>query len=183
MEAELKKKSALNMSNVASRQLTRECIQTALLHLMQDTTFEKITVTSIINRSGVSRAGFYRNYSSKEEVLQEIARTAYEGLTAFITNEKYKGNTFQWYLDFFEIAKVNSDLFKLLVQAKVPHEHIFHAESSFQQLFANQTPKERYRSIAIGNALKEVTLDWFSHGTKESPEEMAGIMMELFHFF
>lgn len=179
--ADSRKKTALKMSNLESRQFTRECIQTALLRLMQDTTFEKITVTAIINRSGVSRAGFYRNYASKEEVLQEMAQITYEGLTAFITDEKYTTNTYQWYLDFFNAAQDNAELFKLLIHAKVPHEYLFHAESSFLQLFANQTAKEHYHSIAIGSALKEITLDWFSHGRPESPEEMASLFMEMFH--
>ena len=175
------KTSTLQMYNQESRQLTRECIQTALLRLLQGRTFEKITVTSIIKLSGVSRAGFYRNYASKEDVLQEIVYSAYERLTEFITAEKYKNNTYQWYLDLFQAAHDNSELFKLLIQAKVPHEYIFHAESFFQQLFAHQTAKERYRTIAVGNALKEIILDWFSHGMKESPEEMASLFMEMFH--
>ena len=53
--------------------------------------------------------------------------------------------------------------------------------SPVYQLFPTQTVKGHYHFIAIGNALKEVIIDWFQNGMKESPEEMASIFMELFY--
>ena len=72
METELKKRKVLRLSNEESHRLTRECICTALIFLMDKQPFDKITITSIIERSGVSRAAFYRNYSSKEDVMRDI---------------------------------------------------------------------------------------------------------------
>lgn len=72
------KKENMRKSNQESKSLTRQYIKTALLYLMKETTYDKITVTAIINRAGVSRAGFYRNYSSKEEVLEDISATYVE---------------------------------------------------------------------------------------------------------
>ena len=54
-------KSVLNLSNQESKQLTRECIRTALLQLLKNESFENITITSINKRAGLSRAGSYRN--------------------------------------------------------------------------------------------------------------------------
>ena len=50
----------------------RECITSALFSLMEKYPFEEITVTDIINKAGVSRMGFYRNYSSKENVVESF---------------------------------------------------------------------------------------------------------------
>lgn len=180
-ETELNKKSVLRMSNMESKQLTRECIITALLYLMKDVPFEKITVTSIIERSGVSRAGFYRNFTSKEDVLEEIAKMAHDELSASIADEKYKNNPYQWYVDFFQAIVEHPDIFDLLIQAKVPHDYLFNATTLTQQSDAPQTAKEHYFAIAASNALKEIIIDWFQNGMKESPEEMAEILMELFY--
>lgn len=76
-----KKRETLKRLNQESNQITRECIQTGLLELMALETFDHITVTSIIQRAGVSRGGFYRNYKSKEEVLQETPEEMAEILT------------------------------------------------------------------------------------------------------
>ena len=74
-QSELKKKEALRLSNAESKALTRSCIRTALLMLLGEKRYEDITTTEIIKKSGVSRAGFYRNYRSKLEVIQELHTT------------------------------------------------------------------------------------------------------------
>ncbi len=57
-----------------SRQLTKECLQLALVDLMAEKPFEKITVTELVLKSGVSRQSFYRNYESKEDILKICIR-------------------------------------------------------------------------------------------------------------
>ena len=63
----------LQEANTESNRLTREAIRTGLIMLMHNNKYDRITVTDIIKRAGVSRSGFYRNYQSKEEVLDEVA--------------------------------------------------------------------------------------------------------------
>ena len=64
-----------NLSNKEANKVTRECLQTALIQLMSQKPFEKITITELVRRSGVSRTAFYRNYESKEEILNEVCRS------------------------------------------------------------------------------------------------------------
>lgn len=49
---------------------TRECIESALILLMQEKPFPQITIQEIIRRAGVGRSSYYRNYSSKENILE-----------------------------------------------------------------------------------------------------------------
>ena len=49
--------------------LTKECIVTALLRLMEVKSYSGITITDITNLAGVSRMAYYRNYKSKDEIL------------------------------------------------------------------------------------------------------------------
>ena len=65
---EMQKKEVLRMNNKESNQLTRECLQLALMHLMGEHPYEKITVSEIVRRAGVSRTAFYRNYTDKEDI-------------------------------------------------------------------------------------------------------------------
>mgnify|MGYP004466472771 CR=1 FL=1 len=50
---------------------SRACIQEALFLLMQDRPLDEITISAISERSGISRMGFYRNYKSKTDVLND----------------------------------------------------------------------------------------------------------------
>ena len=178
---ESRKNEVLRMSNLESNRFTKECIQTALLSLMSDETFDKITATAIIKRSGVSRAGFYRNYSSKEEVLDEMTDEFLNVLSDFIADSRYQSAPYLWYYDLFQTIADNADIVRLLLKARVPHQFLFKTEKWAKELQINQTPKERYRSTAIVKSITEVATDWFEHGMEETPEEMAEFFVELFH--
>ena len=50
----------------------KNAISEALLALMHEKSFSEISITEIIERAGVARASFYRNYESKEDVLHKL---------------------------------------------------------------------------------------------------------------
>ena len=49
----------------------RECITKALLQLMDKKPISDITITELVERAGVARVSFYRNFTSKENVIEE----------------------------------------------------------------------------------------------------------------
>lgn len=49
--------------------IVKESIETALLELMKKKAFCDITITEIVQKAGVSRVSYYRNYYLKEDVL------------------------------------------------------------------------------------------------------------------
>ena len=55
-----------------SRHLVSEEITNALMDLMAEKPFTEITVTDVVNRAGVARASFYRNFSSTGEILDLV---------------------------------------------------------------------------------------------------------------
>ena len=92
--------------------MTKECIFTALLILMEQKTYEEITITDIAKRAGVSRMSYYRLYRSKDfneifaELLNEIKNT--EGISKY-----------QFSLLIFQQAKENERLLKAVLRAKL----------------------------------------------------------------
>lgn len=53
----------------AANLIVKESIETALLELMKKKAFCDITITEIVQKAGVSRVSYYRNYYLKEDVL------------------------------------------------------------------------------------------------------------------
>ena len=49
----------------------KECITEALLQLMNEKTMSQISVTELVERAGVARVSFYRNFTSKENVIEQ----------------------------------------------------------------------------------------------------------------
>lgn len=60
----------LSQSNKEINQLTKESIETALLFLLEKKDMKQISVSELVRKAGVSRNAFYRNYKSKEEILE-----------------------------------------------------------------------------------------------------------------
>ena len=178
----LKKKEVLKMSNMESNLFTKECIRTALLYLMGVKGFEQITVTEIIKRAGVSRGGFYRNYQSKEEVLQEICSELLRYILDYMTEHRFYENTRLWMIDFFRNIAENQEAYKLLVNAQVPKNIVLEFDEGriLKELQRNDSPLEQYRALAIAKSITEILVVWMKNGRKETTEEMAEIMLEIF---
>ena len=49
--------------------IVKESIETALIELMKKKSIEDITISEIVEKAGVSRVSYYRNYYYKEDVL------------------------------------------------------------------------------------------------------------------
>ena len=47
----------------------KECLSDALIQLMREKDFEKISIKEIADTAGVGRATWFRNYTSKNEAL------------------------------------------------------------------------------------------------------------------
>ena len=69
---------------------TRECIKEALIELLQKTRYNDISMTDIINRSGVSRTGVYKNYKSKTEIMLDIYKVFLDDIISELTGSIYK---------------------------------------------------------------------------------------------
>lgn len=89
------------MSNEESNRLTKECLQTALIYLMNEKPFDKITITELVKRSGVSRTAFYRNYTAKEDILWELNHAFINKLASSFIEVRNQKDSYRWYYSFF----------------------------------------------------------------------------------
>ena len=178
----LKKKEILKMSNMESNLFTKECICTALLTLMAVKTFEQITVTEIIKKAGVSKGGFYRNYKSKEDVLQQICEELFQYILEYMEEHRLYENTRQWFVEFFNNVAENQKTYQLLMNAQAPKNVIlkFDEDRILRELQRDESIKEHYRAVAIAKGLMEIVVIWVKNGMKETPKEMAEMMLDIF---
>ena len=86
--------------------MTKECIFTALLILMEQKTYEEITITDIAKRAGVSRMSYYRLYRSKDDILIQHFNEIFAELLNEIKNTEGISK-YQFSLLIFQQAKEN----------------------------------------------------------------------------
>ena len=69
-ERKISEKSLENLKrfNQENKAITRESIGNFSPAIVGEKDLKKITIFELVERAGVSRAAFYRNYGSKEEI-------------------------------------------------------------------------------------------------------------------
>lgn len=175
METELSKMNILRLSNEESNKVTREALQIAMFKLMGKTPFDKITISDITKRAGVSRAAFYRNYESKEALVEEICQEVFTHLHASMKSERFKNDRKAWYADFFSTIKENREYFQIYLDAHLQITEQFMLDA----IYPSSSIQEHYVHAAREGAFVSILTDWFNAGMNETPEEMAEICFDI----
>ncbi|MBR1851783.1 MAG: TetR/AcrR family transcriptional regulator [Lachnospiraceae bacterium] len=139
--------------------------------------FGKISITEITKHAGVSRTAFYRNYETREALVEDICQSLFSELKASVSGERYRTDRKAWYTIFFKTIKENSEYFQIYLNAHLQFGELFILES----VYPPTTPLERYVNSAKEGAFLRVLTVWFNGGMQESPEEMGEICEKLIY--
>jgi AcrR family transcriptional regulator len=160
--------------------LTRSYIFKAYLKLLESKPFEKISVSEITKKAGVSRMSFYRNFSSKEDLT-------FQGIDEIIINikqniKKYnKVNIFVITKEVFEEAKKYKNAFLSFDNSPFSRQIMSVSASRLKDNipidYINRTSK--YIPIFYFSAVCTTMFEWLKNGTQESSDEMARMISSL----
>ena len=165
---------------------TRDTLGDALWALMQEKSFDSITVQAVLDRAGVGRSTFYAHYRDKNDLLMSDIE---EFLLAFSTELKRHGASARRLApvkEFFTHVREAHEIYAALVFSGKVNEFqtlargIF-ARSIEERLQAADREATAVRRAAHAHALAGSLfslLDWWiDKGMKVEPEEMD----EIFH--
>ena len=171
MKTELENMEILRLSNEESNKVTRECLRIAMFKLMNQEHFDKITITEIAKRAGVSRLAFYRNYDSKEALVADLCQSLFTELRKSLTSDQFRTDRKGWYRDFFETIRDNSEYFQIYLDANLKLADGLVLET----VYPVSSVEDHYARAASEGAFLSVLTDWFKGGMRETPEKMADI--------
>lgn len=160
--------------------LTKECIVTALLRLMETNNYSSISITDITNLAGVSRMAYYRNYKSKDEILINhlIDRETQllEGLHGQKANDLH--GMIKILSGFFQ---ENADVIQAIYDAGLGNRLTDMLEERIYNYFpvAIETRAGKYAVQFYVGAVLAVFKKWFDNGMVESVEEISDILCKL----
>ncbi len=178
-QTELQRREVLRLSNEESNRLTRECIQTALIKLMKDKPFDKITITELVKRSGVSRMAFYRNFTSKQNVLEEISNTLYDYCLEILKNHSADSDKTLLYEEFFRLVIEYKEYFDILEHAGLPMSAYMDINDVVSVRYQDTPPEIRYPALCWWGSLQAVIGEWYRDGMKEDIKQMAKICYQI----
>lgn len=173
--SEVNKQKALRLSNEESNKITRECIESAIIILMKEKPFSEISITEIVKKAGVSRTAYYRNYKSKEDILQNLVSDIVIKITTSMTKHNTSLEMYDFWLEMFSSAKEYSDIFNILFDANMG-EAIFNQMNSLIINDISSNIQDKYSQLFWNGAAFAVLSHWITHNMQQSPEEMASII-------
>ncbi len=164
---------------------SREWMRTALLQLIQEKDYSKISISEITDRAGLSRPTFYLHYRFKDDILVECAVRMYESvLQEFSENIQTAGAGqpgLTAMIKLLQAVRLNADIFRLVAQVgaeKVLRQNmvqeIFIYLEDLARRYQVSMPLEIHRLSAhyLAGATVGVIYSWLEEENPPSPEQV-----------
>ncbi len=165
---------------------TKALLKEALVQLLKERHISKISVTTLCEIADVNRSTFYSHYTDQFDLLRQVENEVIDNLKNFL--EQYVDDRMpiseQQLKGILEYAKANADLFTVLLSEN--------CDVAFQQdlmklvelipfqYMAEDSVKEYLLTFAVTGCIS-ILHKWLKEGTKESPEEMAKIVLQIIY--
>ncbi|EGP66981.1 transcriptional regulator, TetR family [Streptococcus sp. oral taxon 056 str. F0418] len=169
----------LIISNQESNRLTKEALEISLMQLLEKKELAKITISELVHRAGVSRAAFYRNYSSKEQMLEEIFGKTVQKIMDKLGQFNLRTELYQVWIILFKEAKKKARLISLAVDYNL-EKHLTQAVFNFLEK-RQQSKREAssYIHSFWSSALVSVLSKWIKDGMQVPAEKIASLGLPL----
>lgn len=164
-----------------ARKETEQRIYKAFLELLQEKGYDGISVSDIINCSGVARSTFYRHFTSVHDVLIQYGYHLARQLKSGVGSEPPSFFDRTYLIRLFRTFQGNHHDFAVMDKAKVPTELAELIVGYYEMelgTMPSSSPK-RYTLYYHAGALCSVLLQWMNSGMNETPEQMADIFLKL----
>lgn len=169
-----------NAANEEAKRFSMECIETALLALMKEKEYDKITYQELAARAGVSRNAIYRNYSSMDDILsQYLFRITGDFLRSFDRSTDYP----TYLLAMFRHLDSTKEVGKLLLKAQKPNI-LYEAFLLMKNRYdvGDGSLREYYDYYRIGG-IYCVYLRWLETGCRETADELCAIVLQVMQIY
>lgn len=163
----------LRLSNEEANRLTCESLETALLQLLQEKDIRDITIEALVQRAGVSRMAYYRNFASKEAILDNCIARVCSKIAAvmgpYLRRDDWPGAR----REIFRVLYEYKDFCRVLIAA-----HESERLQNFFNTFAAEcaydgSDRERYRMYFWAGATYNLMYIWLREGMPISPDTLA----------
>lgn len=168
---------------IQENERVKRSIEEAFFSLLKKKAFSEITVSDIIKASGVARASYYRNFDSKEEIIEAYMERQRREVADMITfsesvedifNKDKLVKALEHYLEQKEyILLLYDNGFGTFLQEDM---------NRFAEINLGDMPQMslgRYRLYFLAGAMFNTTIQWLKSGARESPKEMAEIFVHM----
>ncbi len=160
------------MGNAKTTEFLKECLADALIKLLKNKPIEKITVSEIAKTADIGRTTFFRNFTSKTEVITYKFIRLWERWAEehnVIERSKF---TLDNATEFFEYNYSIKELLELIYSRDL-QPAVYDAFYKVMMPQHGSNAYECYESRFYSYGLFGLLDEWIKRGFYESPEQMA----------
>ncbi|MBU3171730.1 TetR/AcrR family transcriptional regulator [Clostridium estertheticum] len=181
--------SVKNKGNSVSNQ-SKLWMEDALLKLMQAKNYHEITIQEITDNAGLSRRTFYRNYSSKDEILEGCFYKIWLEYESII-RKQIDLTLSNIARIFFSVMKKHFDFLSLINRHHLLSIFLSKVDEllppAFDEVKGEKMPfpKEniQYALTFSTGGFMRILIRWLNDSTQKSPEEMATVVKDFVSIF
>ena len=164
------------MNNHEKNSYVRKQILDTLLKMMNEQEFDTIAISALTDKAGVGRASFYRNFTSKEDVLhQEADRLNNKWAKEWKELEPAQPNDF--FISLLNFYKDHSDFYLLLYKAGLT-DIILNTILKSAEITPELPNAVAYLKSAMAYMIYGWVIEWIHRGMQESGTELAKMIEE-----
>lgn len=163
-----------------TKDMMKSYIIQALFELLKSKDYHDISILEISERAGVNRSTYYRNFSSKDEILQSFfkflmdAYAEHYKIKKIFTVEEYLLSIFTCFYAYKEelLMLYKNDLIYPLLD-------IFRQYFAYEKMDETMSEFEKYKLAYHVGGIYNNLLFWFHRDMKETPREMVDISLRI----
>lgn len=173
----------MNIKNNKRYKISSEKIETTFLTLILNHKYEDISISQICELANINRSTFYAHYDDINDLIIQIESKFAKGM-ASIFNFGLR-QTHEAFIEMFTFVKENKYFYKAFLS--IPYQTFAETNTKsnvLSTLKENKVPIAKdeielfYRASFFGAGIKELCRIWLERYCKESPEQMARLLLK-----
>ena len=152
--------------------LVVESLQGALLQLIGKLPYERITVTELCKKAGVSRMAFYGNFNCMDDIFKRIVSDLQTEMLARIGSPFRQILSLDWYVSLFKFVQEKSDILQPIFSAGYQDKYL-ELVNSIVLRHKDLQPNETYLRLLWSGGVVNSVVYWLVNDMAETPEQMA----------
>ena len=154
-----------------SNRIVRQCLTDALFLLLKEKHIDEITIKELVDRAGVGRVSFYRNYKSKQDILLCYMNKLADSWWENVKKEKKPDiilRMFELFVNMKTTIQILYDSSLSILLYEFIRRTQFHEKA--------YSVEEEYTYTRRSGLIFGWCDQWVRRGMKESPEDMSRII-------
>ena len=171
---------------------TKKNIHEAMISLLYEKPFDKITINDISKQAEISRGTFYLHYQDKYELVEKYQEELLEKAHALFQTNIHE-NRQEFFVVMLQFFSTEGELLSLLLSKNGTADIQLQVKQLLKQnaqtnilphlsIEIHSETEKKYLLAYLSNAMFGLLQEWLDNGKKETPEEFAQIVDRIVPF-